>query len=68
MTTWVRHRGETALMIKSLLNGAFLCVMYSAFDVCYATLGYHVLCRYTKHADLIEPDLLGGGGGSKCFV
>lgn len=32
---------------------------YSVFDVCYATLGYHVLCRYTKHADLFEPELLG---------
>lgn len=36
---------------------------YSAFDVCYATLSYHVLCRYTKHADLIEPDLLEVGRG-----
>lgn len=28
-----------------------------AFDVCSATLGYHVLCR-RKHADVFEADRL----------
>lgn len=46
-------------MIKSLLNGAFSHTRYivtdsaAAFDVCSATLVYHVLCRH-KHADVFE--------------
>lgn len=44
----------------------------TAFDVCSATLGYHVLCR-RKHADLFEADwprqrgsALSGGHARMC--
>lgn len=39
-------------MFQLITIQSLMCVM-----LCHATLGYNVLCRYTKHADLFEPDL-----------